>query len=310
MDRFHTMQLFTRVVELGSFTRAASQLDITRSAATQGIQQLEARLGVRLLLRTTRQVTATADGQAYYQRCRAILADVEDAEADFLHTRHQPQGRIRVDLSGSLCRRVLVPALPAFCERYPRIQLDISVRDRPIDLVREGVDCVLRIGALGDVPLVARPLGELHQVTCASPAYIARYGHPHTVADLSTPEAEHRTVGYISASRGRSLLLQFNVEGRLETLELPASVNVNNGDVYVAAGVAGLGLVQMSHYLAAAALASGALVEVLAPYRPPPLPLHVLYPPRHPLPARLRVFIDWLAQCFTPAPEAPTAPEV
>ena len=173
MDRLQAMQLFTRIVELGSFSRAAEKLDLPRASATQIIKQLEAHLGVRLLQRTTRQVRTTLDGDAYYQRCLSILADVEDVEASFSLAASHPQGRIKVDLSVSFGRLVMLPALPAFCARYPLIKVDVSVTDRQIDLIREGVDCVLRIGELRDSSLVARRLTVLPQVCCASAGYVA-----------------------------------------------------------------------------------------------------------------------------------------
>jgi DNA-binding transcriptional LysR family regulator len=294
MDRFEAMRLFTRIVELGSFSRAAEQLDLPRASATQTIKLLEARLGVRLLARTTRQVTATADGAAYYQRCLAILADLEEAEAGISEAARHPRGRIRINLSGSLCRLLLIPALPAFCARYPLIRLEISVSDRQIDVIREGVDCVLRIGELRDVPLVARHLGELQQVTCASATYLARHGQPQTLDDL----ANHRVVDYFSASSGKTLPLVFMVDGRSETRSLAASLAVNNGDAYVTACAAGFGIIQVPAYHVTGQLASGEFVELLAQYRPPALPLHALYPPNRQLSARLRIFIDWLAELF------------
>ena len=294
MDRFEAMRLFTRIVELGSFSRAAEQLDLPRASATQSIKQLEARLGVRLLARTTRQVTATADGAAYYQRCLAILADVEEAEAGISEAARHPRGRIRVDLSGSLCRLLLIPALPAFCQRYPLIRLEISVSDRQIDVIREGVDCVLRIGELRDVPLVARHLGQLQQVTCASAGYLARHGRPATLADL----AAHTVVDYFSASSGKTLPLEFVVDGQSVTRSLPASLAVNNGDAYVAACAAGFGIIQVPGYHVTRQLASGEFVEILPQYRPPALPLNALYPPNRQQSARVRIFIDWLGELF------------
>jgi LysR family transcriptional regulator, regulator for bpeEF and oprC len=300
MDRFQAMHLFTRIVELGSFSRAAEQLGLPRASATQAIKQLEARLGVRLLARTTRQVTTTADGAAYYQRCLAILADLEEAEAGFSEAARHPRGRIRVDLSGSLCRLVLIPALPAFCERYPLIRLEISVSDRQIDVIREGVDCVLRMGELRDVPLIARRLSELPQLTCASAGYLARLGVPTTLADLDS----HTVVDYFSASSGKSMPLEFMVDGHIETRSLPATVAVNNGDAYVAACAANFGIIQVPYYHVTRQLASGEFVEILPQHRPPALPLNALYPPNRQLSARVKAFIDWLAELFVSRGEA------
>lgn len=302
MDRLEAMRLFTRIVELGSFRRAAEQLDLTRTSATLVVKQLETRLGVRLLQRTTRHVHPTAEGAAYYERCVAILADVEDAEAAVVQDARSPQGRIRVDLAGSLCRLVLIPALPAFCRRYPLLTLDISVNNRQIDLVREGVDCVLRIGELRDSALLFRPLGHIEQVSCASAGYLARHGAPATLDDLEG----HQAVDYISTSTGRPASLEFVIDNQVVERRLPAVVAVNNGDAYVAACEAGFGIIQAPAYQVRDQLASGLLVEILPGHRPPALPLTVLYPHGRQLPPRLRVFIDWLLELFLPvSPQAP-----
>lgn len=292
MDRLQTMRLFTRIVELGSFSRAAEQLGVPRASATLSVKQLESRLGVRLLARTTRQVQPTADGSAYYRRCLAVLAEIDEMDADFSLAAGEPRGTLCIDVPGSLCRLLLIPALPAFVERYPEIRLKIGVGDRKIDVLREGVDCVLRVGDPGDVPLVARRLASLRVVTCASAAYVACHGRPENLADL----AGHSAVDYLSASSGKSLPLEFTVDGRHETRELPARIAVNNGDAYVAACIAGFGIIQVPEYHVARALAQGELVEILARHRPPPLPLNVLRPPNRQPSARLRVFIEWLEE--------------
>lgn len=294
MDRLEMMRLFTRIVELESFSRAAEQLGIARASATQSIKQLEARLGVRLLLRTTRQVTPTVDGEAYYQRCLVILNDVDDLEAEFSHAGRHPRGHIRIDLSGSLCRLVLLPALPRFCAAYPQIHLDITISDRHIDLIREGVDCVLRLGGLGDVPHVARPLAHLPQVTCASADYLRHNGIPHTLADL----AHHHAVNYLSAPSGKPAPLEFVIDGTVERLNLPGIVSINSGEGYVAACAAGFGIIQVPLYHVERQLTEGSLCEILPGSRPPALPLNALYPPNRLLSARVRAFIDWLEELF------------
>ncbi|MCK6387810.1 MAG: LysR family transcriptional regulator [Zoogloea sp.] len=294
MDRFQAMRLFTRIVELGSFSRAAENLGLPRASATQIIKQLEAQLGVRLLQRTTRQVRTTLDGDAYYQRCVAILADIDEMESSFSLAAGQPRGRIKVDLSVSFGRLVMIPALPDFCARYPQIQVEVSVTDRQIDLIREGVDCVMRIGELRDSSLAARRLTTLPQVCCASSAYLARHGTPQRPDEL----AGHRAVDYQSASTGKSIPFEFTVDGRVEAHSLPYTVAVNNGDAYVAACEAGFGIIQVPAYHVTRQLAAGTLVEVLAGFRAPPLPLTVLYPQSRQLSPRVRVFIDWLAELF------------
>lgn len=301
MDRLQAMRLFTRIVDLGSFSRAAEQLDLPRASATQIIKQLETHLGVRLLLRTTRQVSTTLDGAAYYQRCVAILADIDEAEASFSQAARHPQGKLKVDLPGSLARLRVIPVLPDFYRAYPQITLEIGISDRYIDLVRDGVDCVLRAGELADSSLVARRLALLPQITCASRDYLACHGTPQTLDELMA----HQVVDYFSASSGKALPLEFVVAGQTQTLRLPAALAVNNADAYVAACEASLGIVQVPLYHVAPQLAAGTLVELLPQQRPPALPLSVLYPQRRQLSPRLRVFVDWLAALF--ADTAPAA---
>ncbi|MGU7771864.1 LysR family transcriptional regulator [Burkholderia sp. MR1-5-21] len=292
MDRLLAMRLFTCIVDSGSFTRAAQQLGMQRASATQIMKQLEAHLGARLLVRTTRHVSPTLDGAAYYQRCIDILDGIDAAEASFSHAARHPQGTLKVDLSSSFARLVVIPALPGFFARYPQVALDLSIGDRRVDLARESIDCVVRIGELTDSSLVARRVGVLAQVTCASPGYLAEHGKPRNLADL----ARHREVAYVSASSGKRVPLEFSADGRTEARELPSAVSVNNGDAYVAACEAGLGIIQVPRYHVAAQLRSGTLAEILTRHRPPALPLSVLYPHRGHLSPRLRVFIDWVAE--------------
>ncbi|MCL7462759.1 LysR family transcriptional regulator [Pseudomonas sp. NW5] len=294
MDRFQAMQLFVRIVELGSFSRAAEQQGISRASATALLKQLEAHLGTRLLQRTTRQVNPTLDGQTYYRHCLAILASLEAAEGLLSQHAQHPRGRLKVDLPASFGRLQVIPALPDFHARYPDITLEIGLRDRMIDLVREGVDCVVRIGELGDSTLIARPLAALEQVTCASRAYLAQHGLPTGLPEL----VGHQCVEYLSSTTGRVQPLAFMVEGRLEAFTLPARLAVNHGESYVAACEAGLGLIQVPRYHVARQLQAGTLVELLSAYRPPALPMHVLYAHHQHLAPRLRVFIDWLVEHF------------
>lgn len=272
MDRFQAMQAFTRIVELGAFGKAADSLELPRASVTQAIQQLEAHLGVQLLQRTTRQVSLTLDGQAYYERCVRLLAD----------------------LPGALGRMRVIPFLPEFCERYPELELQLSSNDRLVDLLREGADCVLRVGELHDSSLVGRHLADLPQVTCASAAYLERHGHPRQLAELGG----HLAVNYQSPSSGRTFDFEFSVDGRLRTLPMRSRVSVNNADAYVAACRAGLGLIQAPQYHVAAGLADGSLRQVLGEWLPPSLPLHAVYPSQRQLSPRVRVFVDWLVELF------------
>lgn len=296
MDRLQAMQLFTRVVELGSFTRAAEQLDMSRASASMLIKRLESHLGVRLLQRTTRQVSPTLDGDSYYRHCREILLQIEEAEGALAQAAHRPRGRLRIDLPASLSRLVVLPALPDFHARYPEIQLEVGSGDRRVDLVAEGVDCVVRIGELKDSTLVARPLPPLEQVTCASAAYVARHGRPTSLEQL----AGHRCVAYQSPTTGRPDPLAFPMAGREQPLDLPADLAVNHGEAYVAACEAGYGIIQVPRYHVSRQLAAGTLVELLPDHRLPPLPMTILYPHHRHLTPRLRVFIDWLVALFAP----------
>jgi len=294
MDRFQAMLLFTRIVELKSFSRAADSLQLPRATASNVIRQLEARLGVRLLQRTTRQVSPTLDGSAYYERCRRLLADLDEAESSFDHSTAAPSGKLRVEMPGALGRLLVLPALPTFCRRYPGIELEISSSDRVIDLIQEGVDCALRGAELRDSTLVARRLSPLQQITCASRDYLDQYGVPQTLDEL----AQHLAVNYQSPTNRRILDLEFVVDGQLRTMAMQSRLTVNLADAYVTACEAGFGLIQVPRYHVIAALAEGRLVELLPEWQPPPLPLSVVYPQHRHLSPRLRVFVDWLVELF------------
>jgi LysR family transcriptional regulator, regulator for bpeEF and oprC len=291
MDRLDSMRLFNRIVELGSFTKAADDLQLPRATVTHAIQQLEKRLGTRLLHRTTRHVSATQDGEAYYVRCVQLLADMEETESAFAAAGKSPKGKLRVDLQGTLARHFVLPQIHQFFERYPGIELEIGMGDRLVDLVREGIDCVLRAGEPRESSMVARRVASLKQVTCASSAYLKRQGVPKTVEDLRG----HRAVNFLSSSTGRPLPLEFLVDGQVRSVRLPGAVSVTDADAYVACCAAGLGLVQLPRYHVEAQLKDGTFQEVLAKNRAAPLPVSVMYPHHRQLSPRVRVFVDWLA---------------
>lgn len=295
MDRFDAMRVFIRVVEQRSFTQAAQDLGLPRSTATDAIKQLETRLGVRLLQRTTRTVSPTLDGEAYYRRCLAILGDIEDAEAAFAGAK--PRGLLRVDVQGTLARRFVLPGLPAFLARYPDLELFMGEGDRWVDLVREGVDCVLRVGEPRDTDMVARRVATLAEVTCASPAYLAEFGMPASIEALSG----HRMVGFRSSATGALLPLEFVKDGIARNVTLPATLSVTGAESYSAAARLGLGLIQAPRYNLEADLHRGTLVEVLPGYPPAPSPVSLLYPRNRQLSPRVRVFIDWLVETFAEA---------
>jgi DNA-binding transcriptional LysR family regulator len=293
MDRLDTMRLFTRIVELGSFTAAADDLSLPRATVTHAIKRLEKRLGAQLLQRTTRRVRASRDGEAYYSHCVRLLTDVDAVEADFREASVQPRGRLRVDVPTQMACLWLVPSLPAFFARYPNVELDIGTGDRFVDLLREGVDCVLRIGKLPDSGLVSRRVGALQQVTAASAAYVRKHGMPQSLADLHNG---HRAVNWASPTTHRSEPLDFMVGRKRREIMLPGSVTVSGVEAYLSACQAGLGLAQLPIYRVSEALANGQLREILPSTPPPSLPVTVLYTPHKHMPARLRVFVDWLVE--------------
>ena len=293
MDRLEAMRLYTRIVELGSFTAAADDLNLPRATVTHAIKRLEARLGAQLLQRTTRRVRATRDGETYYGHCLRLLADVDEVETDFREARVQPQGRLRVDLPASLARALVIPALRDFFARFPQIRLDIGTGDGFIDLVREGVDCVLRVGELGDSGMVGRRVATLGQVTVASAAYVRRHGLPGSLAAL---QDGHLAVNWVSPTTRRVEPLEFMAGRRRREIALPGCVSVSGVDAYLGCCEAGLGIAQVPRYRVAEALASGRLREILPEYPPPSLPMTILYPQQRQMPARLRVFVDWLVE--------------
>jgi DNA-binding transcriptional LysR family regulator len=292
MDRFDAMRVFCRVVERRSFTLAAEDTGLPRSTVTDAIKQLEARLGVRLLQRTTRHVSPTLDGEAYYQRCLRILSDIEDAEGAFAGAK--PKGILRVDVHGTLARHFVLPNLPSFLETYPDIEFQMTEGDRFVDLIREGIDCVLRVGTLQDSDMIGRRVATLEEVTLAAPAYVERFGMP------MHPEAlgGHRMVGFRSSATGGLLPLEFEVGGTLHEITLPATISVNAAESYFAAAKLGLGLIQVPRYHAEDALDSGELLHVLRGFPPSRTPVSMLYPRSRQLSPRVRVFIDWLIKVF------------
>ena len=295
MDRFEVMRLFARIVERENFSDAARDLQIPRASVTRAIQQLESQLGVRLLERTTRAVRPTPDGVFYYNRCIQLLADVDEVESAFRLT--EPTGPLRADLQGTLARFFVIPALPDFVQRYPNITLHLSEGDRMVDLIAEGIDCVVRAGDLPHSSLVGRQVAASEQLTLASPAYLERHGVPESLDDLSG----HRMVGYAASSTGQAYALDFVCAGEVREIALTYDICVRGAEIYTASAMAGLGLIQVPRYRVERELAAGELVPVLQAYPPPRMPVSVLYPDRRHLPARVRVFADWLAGIFQDA---------
>lgn len=292
IDRLDAMRLLARVIERGSFTAAATDLNIPRSTATDVIQRLESDLGTRLLERTTRHVAPTPDGEAYYQRCLAILSDVEEAEGALRG--NEPVGLLRVDAHGTLTRAFLLPPLPAFMARYPKVTLQLGQGDRLVDMIREGVDCVIRAGEPDDSGMIMRKLPSIPEMTCASPEYLAKHGTPRNLDDL----VGHQMVGFISSRTGDTFPLEFTTQDRVREVNLPSKVVANDAETVHHLARLGFGLVQAPRYRFRGDLAAGRLVEVLADTPPVPLPLAAFYPQNRQLSPRVRVFVDWVADTF------------
>jgi len=294
MDRFDAMQAFARVVETGSFTKAAETLHMSKTSVTQLIQQLEARLRVRLLNRTTRKVNVTADGAAYYERVVRLLADMDDAETSLSSASTAPRGRLRVDVPSPFARMILVPALPAFHARYPDIQFDMGVSDRRVDLIGENVDCVVRGGEITDQSLVARHVGDLRLGVYAAPSYLERAGRPLHPGELE--DTHHRIVGFLWARSGK--VFPYAMHGQGERVEVLGRyvLAVDDGNAYLAAGLAGLGILWLPDYMAREHLARGELAPLFEDWQLDPMPMYVAYPPNRHVSAKLRMFIDWIVE--------------
>lgn len=288
MDRFDLFRIFVQVMDSASFSRAADVSGMSRSSVSVAVQELEARLGVRLLNRTTRRVAPTQEGHAFYQRCRRLLEELDETETLF-QTARTPAGRIRVDVPGRIGRLIVAPRLPEFLDRYPEIDVMLGVTDRAIDLLDEGADCVLRVGTLADSEMLARPLGALPIVTVASPAYLAKHGTPRTPDDLPA----HVAVNYVSPTSGRTEAFEWT-DGGVKTCALPGRVSVNGAEAYIACCLAGLGLIQVPAYDVRDHLRTGELVELLPGHRPVAMPVALVFPHRRHLPLRTQTFADWL----------------
>lgn len=293
MDHLTAMHIFTRVAERRSFSLAAEDLGIPRSTVTDAVKHLEKRLGVQLLQRTTRVVRSTLDGEAYYQRCLTILSDVEDAESAFSGAK--PQGVLRIDMHGTIARHFVLPHLPEFLSEYPDIELFLSEGDRLSDLVREGIDCVVRAGVPQDSDMIARKLAVLDEVTLVSPAYLDTYGVPENPAKLRDG---HKMVGFHSTSTGSLLPLEFMVNEKRYEIDLPVAISVTAAESYLQAALLNLGIIQIPRYHAEALIQSGQLVEILKDYPLEPTPVSLMYPRTRQLSPRVRVFLDWATQVF------------
>jgi len=301
MDRFDTMLAFTRVVELKSFTQAAISLNLPKATVSAQVIALEKRLRVKLLNRTTRHVSVTPDGASYYERAVRLLGELEETEASVSHAAMAPKGRLRVDVPGSVGRRIIAPALDDFFARYPEIELELGCTDRPVDLVHEGIDCVIRGGDVNDDSLVARQLGAFRMMTYAAPAYLARHGVPHTLADLE----RHDFINFASPKTGKVFPFVYENGTEHGTEHVAAQgrqrVAINDFDTCAAAACAGIGLIQLPAFMARDYLASGKLVPVLPDHPSERVPMWMLYPPNRHLSTKVRAFADWAVELFARA---------
>lgn len=291
MNQLEAMQIFVRVAELGSFTQAADSLGQPKASISTAVKQLESLLGTRLLHRTTRKVQMTQDGLAYYERSKDLLADMEELQTLFVRDDAEISGRLRVDMPSGLAKNIVIPQLPEFLQRHPRLDLELSSTDRRVDLVREGFDCVIRVGALADSSLIARPLGHFRMVNCASPAYLDRYGTPQTLDDLAT----HRLVHYVPTLGAKPGGFEYQNGEREQSIPMTGVLAVNNSDAYQAACLAGLGIVQVPEIGVRDLIAQGRLVSLLESYVAAPMPVSLLYANRRHLSKRSQSFMDWIA---------------
>ena len=297
MDKLDQYRVFVQVAEMGSFIKAAHALELPRASVSAAIQQLESTMGTRLLHRTTRQVRLTTDGVQLLERVRLFLVESEDIDQLFQTSQRKISGRLNVDVPSRIARRLIAPALPGFLRRYPRLQLALGSTDRAIDLVHDGVDCAVRIGALHDSSLVARPLGYIALINCASPSYLHEYGVPARPDDITQG---HWSVGYASPSTGRELPWEYLVSDNERLVAVPSRVIVNNAESYIACCVSGTGLIQIPRFDVQHLLDSGELVEVMPEFRAAPMPVSLVYPNRRQRSRRLNAFIEWFEALIQP----------
>ena len=290
MDRIDLFRIFARVVETASFTRAADTLKMPRSTISTAIQELETRVGTRLLARTTRSVSVTPDGAAFYDHCVRLVADVEETEALFRHDDVGPQGVLRVNLPGRIGRLIVAPALPEFLKRYPEVDIELGMTDRAVNLVEDGIDCVLRVGPLQDSELVGRKIGDLVLTNVASPAYLKEYGVPKTPSDLT----HHHVIRYASPSSGRVEEWEWVKDGDVHTMPVKGRMTVNSAEASIACCLAGLGLIQIPAYDVKHHISARELVEVMPDWRAESLPMTILYPHRKHLSRRVQAFVEWV----------------
>lgn len=290
MDKFEAMQRFVLVAQTNSFTRAAELLGLPKSSISSAIQALEQQLGTRLLHRSTRRITLTQDGESYLPQCQALLAELDALESQFQHQGEEVRGILRVDMPSRFASTVVLPHLHQWLDTYPNVRLQISCTDHDIDPVKEGVDCVIRVGTLIDSTLVARPLASYQLLNCASKRYLERFGVPKSLADLQ----RHRLIDYAQKIGDRPATFEYQENEEVRQLAMPSALSVNSTDAYLAACLSGLGIAQIPEIGIVDCLDSGALVSVLGQYTAEPMPVSLLYPSRRQISKRQTLFMDWL----------------
>jgi LysR family transcriptional regulator, regulator for bpeEF and oprC len=304
MDQLAAMRAFARVVEAGSFTRAAASLETPKATVTKLIQTLELHLRTKLLNRTTRRVTVTPDGAAYYERAMRLIGDLDELDSSMAAAQTSPKGKLRIDTSGAIAQLFVIPALPGFIANYPDIQIDLGVSDRITDLIGENVDCVIRAGELSDQSLIARKVADMPMVTTAAPSYLDRVGEPKHPLEL---ENGHYVISFFSARSGGTIPMDFARGDEKFKIDGRRQVALNEGTSYVVAAVAGLGIAQSPYVMVEREIAAGQLRPILTDWTSEPLPLHVVYPPNRHLSNKLRVFVDWVAVQLASTSRGPPA---
>lgn len=311
MDRLQAMQIFARVVEMHGFSKAAENLALPPSTVTRAIKELENHLGVKLLQRTTRHLNLTPDGSLYYDHCRRLLAELETVEAGLRGSDERLRGKLRVGMTASMAKLFVLPAIKPFQARYPDVELTLILSDRTVELVPEGIDCVIRAGVPQDSStLVARRIASFEWVTCASPEYLKEHGEPHSLEDLK----HHHAVGFLSGHQGRSMDWRFVVNDEERVVRMNGNLIVNDTETYIACGLEGLGLIRAANYMVMPHLRSGQLQRVLGHIQAPTVPISVLYPHNRHLSPIVRAFVDWLGELMPRAErqwqvDSPVAPK-
>lgn len=296
MDKLNAMSAFVQVVEQQSFTKAAQILNLPRSTLTDAIKQLEAQLNTRLLFRTTRQVRTTDDGQVYYERCKYILAYINESDHDFLNAK--PKGTLKIEVHGVFATYFILPHLHQFQLEYPDIQLQLTESDRYVDVIKEGIDCVIRIGQLNNSELIVRQLGHLQQITLASPKYLEKYGTPTHLDDLQG----HFMVGFYSSARQKPLPLEFMIQNQIQFYNLPFMIQVNGATTYSAAAQQHFGIIQVPRYAHDKEVEQKLLQPILEHCPVPSMPVSLLYPSKTLVSPKQKVFIEWIVELFKKYP--------